>query len=333
MLVLGIESSCDETACAVVEDGRIIHSNIISSQIDTHKLFGGVVPEVASRMHLEVISKIAKEALDEANLKIKDIDLIGATKGPGLIGALLVGLSYAKAISFSENIPFVGVNHMRGHICANYLSNKNLEPPFISLVVSGGHTYLIIVKNYVEYEILGSTQDDAAGEAYDKVARKLGLGYPGGPKIDKLAAVGKDIFNFPRVMLKEDNYDFSFSGLKTAVLNQINSMNQKGIEINKEDMAASFQDAVMDVLVEKTLRLSREKNIKKVAISGGVAANSELRRRFQKLEDEGEIIFYAPDKILCTDNAAMIASAAYYTYLKEGKSEYSIKASPNLNLE
>lgn len=331
MYVLGIESSCDETAAAVVKDGRIICSNIIASQIDTHKIYGGVVPEMASRMHLETISYVVREALSEANLKINEIDLIGATRGPGLIGALLVGLSYGKALAFSNDIPFVGVNHMEGHISANYL-DTDLEPPFISLVVSGGHTYLIVVKNELEFEVVGRTKDDAAGEAFDKIARTLGLGYPGGPYIDKYAKIGKSNIDFPRVMLKEDNYDFSFSGLKTAVLNYINSQKMKDEDIVIEDVARSFQDAVLDVLVGKTMRLSKETGINKIAVSGGVSANDGLRKRFQELESEGLIKSYFPSKVLSTDNAAMIAGAAYFQYKREGASPFSIKAVANLGL-
>lgn len=331
MYVLGIESSCDETAAAVVKDGRIICSNIIASQIDTHKIYGGVVPEVASRMHLETISYVVREALSEANLKINEIDLIGATRGPGLIGALLVGLSYGKALAFSNDIPFVGVNHMEGHISANYL-DTDLEPPFISLVVSGGHTYLIVVKNELEFEVVGRTKDDAAGEAFDKIARTLGLGYPGGPYIDKYAKIGKSNIDFPRVMLKEDNYDFSFSGLKTAVLNYINSQKMKDEDIVIEDVARSFQDAVLDVLVGKTMRLSKETGINKIAVSGGVSANDGLRKRFQEMESEGLIKSYFPSKVLSTDNAAMIAGAAYFQYKREGASPFSIKAVANLGL-
>lgn len=331
MYVLGIESSCDETAAAVVKDGRIICSNIIASQIDTHKIYGGVVPEMASRMHLETISYVVREALSEANLKINEIDLIGATRGPGLIGALLVGLSYGKALAFSNDIPFVGVNHMEGHISANYL-DTDLEPPFISLVVSGGHTYLIVVKNELEFEVVGRTKDDAAGEAFDKIARTLGLGYPGGPYIDKYAKIGKSNIDFPRVMLKEDNYDFSFSGLKTAVLNYINSQKMKDEDIVIEDVARSFQDAVLDVLVGKTMRLSKETGINKIAVSGGVSANDGLRKRFQELESEGLIKSYFPSKVLSTDNAAMIAVAAYFQYKREGASPFSIKAVANLGL-
>lgn len=331
MYVLGIESSCDETAAAVIRDGRQICSNIIASQIDIHKKYGGVVPEVASRKHLETISYVVRDALEEAKLKIEDIDLIGATRGPGLIGALLVGLSYGKALAFSNGIPFVGVNHMEGHISANYL-DTDLEPPFISLVVSGGHTYLIIVRDELKFEIVGRTKDDAAGEAFDKVARTLGLGYPGGPYIDENAKKGKASIDFPRVMLKEDNYDFSFSGLKTAVLNYINSQKMKNEKIVIEDVAKSFQDAVLDVLVGKTMNLSQETGITKIAVSGGVSANDGLRKRFQELENRGIIRVYFPSKILSTDNAAMIAGAAYFQYLREGESPFSIKAVANLGL-
>lgn len=331
MIVLGIESSCDETAAAIVEDGRIIHSNIISSQIEIHKKYGGVVPEVASRKHIEMISQVVEDALKEAKMQISDIDLVGATRGPGLIGSLLVGLSYGKALAFANNIPFVGVNHMEGHISANYL-NSDLEPPFLSLVVSGGHTYLVHVKDYLNYEVIGRTRDDAAGEAYDKVSRTLGLGYPGGPVIDKLASEGENSIDFPRVMLKEENYDFSFSGLKTAVLNYINLQNMKNEAINNKDIARSFQDAVLDVLVGKTMRLAKELNIKTIGISGGVSANEGLRGRFADLEKREGIKSYFPSKILSTDNAAMIASAAYYQYKREGASPYSIKAVPNLGL-
>lgn len=331
MYVLGIESSCDETAAAVIKDGRKICSNIIASQIDIHKKYGGVVPEVASRKHLETISYVVRDALEEANLKIEDIDLIGATRGPGLIGALLVGLSYGKALAFSNGIPFVGVNHMEGHISANYL-DTDLEPPFISLVVSGGHTYLIIVRDELKFEVVGRTKDDAAGEAFDKVARTLGLGYPGGPYIDKYAKIGKASIEFPRVMLKEDNYDFSFSGLKTAVLNYINSQKMKNEEIVIEDVAKSFQDAVLDVLVGKTMKLSQETCITKIAVSGGVSANDGLRERFQELENRGIIRVYFPNKTLSTDNAAMIAGAAYFQYLREGETPFSIKAVANLGL-
>lgn len=330
MLVLGIESSCDETAAAIVEDGRIIHSNIISSQIDLHKTYGGVVPELASRKHIENISIVVRAALEEAGLTIGDIDLIGATRGPGLIGSLLVGLSYAKALSYANNIDFVGVNHMEGHICANYLQT-DLRPPFISLVVSGGHTYLVHVKDYGIYDVVGRTLDDAAGEAYDKVARTIGLGYPGGPPIDRLAKEGDSSIEFPRVMIDE-GYNFSFSGLKTSVLNYVNSQKMKEIPLEVVDIARSFQDAVLDVLVTKTLRLAEEKNIKRIAVSGGVSANDGLRQRFADLEKTHSIKAYFPSKILSTDNACMIGSAAYFAYKRDGKSPYDIKAIPNLGL-
>ncbi|MDL2310432.1 tRNA (adenosine(37)-N6)-threonylcarbamoyltransferase complex transferase subunit TsaD [Peptostreptococcaceae bacterium OttesenSCG-928-C18] len=331
--ILAIETSCDETSVAVVKNGREILSNIISSQISTHRLYGGVVPEIASRMHLESINLIIEESLKEAELDFKDIDLVACTKGPGLIGALLVGISSAKAISYALDIPLIGVNHMEGHICANYLSHKNLEPPFIGLVVSGGHTYLIEVKSYSDYEIIGRTRDDAAGESFDKVARALGLPYPGGPEIDKLAKIGNSkAIDFPRVIIDKKTYDFSFSGLKTAVLNYINNEKQKGNEINVADVCASFQQAVLDVLVNKSFRLLEEKNMDKLVISGGVAANSKL---IEMAETEGKkkgISVYYPSKILCTDNAAMIGSAAYYDYLNGKKDKLDLKVYPNLEL-
>ena len=259
MLTLGIETSCDETSCAVIKDGREILSNIISSQIDIHKEYGGVVPEVASRKHIENINLVVEEALKEANVKFSDIDLVGVTQGPGLVGALLIGISTAKGLAYSIDKPLIGVNHIHGHICANYIENKELEPPFTCLVVSGGHSYLLHVKSYTEYELVGRTRDDAAGEAFDKVARALGLEYPGGPIIDRLAKIGnKEAIDFPRVMLEKDSYDFSFSGLKTAVLNYLNQMEQKNEEIIVEDVAASFQEAVLDVLVDKSFRLAKE---------------------------------------------------------------------------
>ncbi|MDO5725814.1 MAG: tRNA (adenosine(37)-N6)-threonylcarbamoyltransferase complex transferase subunit TsaD [Tissierellia bacterium] len=332
MIILGIESSCDETAVAIVEDGKTLHSNIISSQIEIHKQFGGVVPEIASRKHIEAICPAVYDALKEAKLNFSDIDLIGATRGPGLIGALLVGLSYGKALSFSLNLPFVGVNHMLGHICANYITHKDLKPPFVCLLVSGGHSYLIEVKDYADYIIHGRTRDDAAGEAFDKVARTMGIGYPGGPVVDRLAKKGKDNLDFPRVWLEDDSYDFSFSGLKTAVLNYLNSKNQKGEEIIIEDVCASFQAAVNEVLTEKAFRLADELNLDTITISGGVSANEGLREMMEnRAKICGKEIYY-PEKILCTDNAAMIASAAYFQYLKYGADKYSIKADPNLSL-
>lgn len=333
IITLAIETSCDETSVAVLKNGRDVLSNVISSQIDVHKRYGGVVPEVASRLHLEAMNVILQQSLDKANITMKDIDVICVTKGPGLIGALLVGISCAKSLSFCLNKPLVGVNHMQGHICANYISHKDLEPPFISLVVSGGHTYLINVLDYQNYEIIGSTRDDACGESYDKVARALGLEYPGGPVIDRLAKQGNpSAIDFPRVMLEKNSYDFSFSGLKTAVLNYINNKKQKNEEINKEDVAASFQEAVIDVLVEKSFRLLEEKNQKTFVLSGGVAANSRLKERVLEKAEEKGIKVYFPDKILCTDNAAMIASAGYYDYINGKQDGLDLKVYPNLEL-
>lgn len=287
MKVLAVESSCDETSVAVVEDGRKVYSNVIASQIDTHKKFGGVVPEIASRQHVEAINTVLKEGLDEAGVDLKDIDIIAATKGPGLIGALLVGLSAGKTLALATNKPFVGVNHIVGHVCANYISFKELEPPFIGLIISGGHTYLIEVKDYVDFTLHGRTVDDAVGEAFDKVARAMGIGYPGGPIVDKLAKEGKETIDFPRVMIKEDNYNFSFSGLKTAVLNYLNSTKLRGEEIVKEDVCKSFQEAVVDVLLEKSFRLAKEKGMDKIVLCGGVSANSRIREAFEERDKIG----------------------------------------------
>ena len=332
MKVLAVESSCDETSVAVVEDGRKVYSNVIASQIDIHKKFGGVVPEIASRQHVEAINTVLKEGLDEAGVDLKDIDIIAATKGPGLIGALLVGLSAGKTLALATNKPFVGVNHIVGHVCANYISFKDLEPPFIGLIISGGHTYLIEVKDYVDFTLHGRTVDDAVGEAFDKVARSMGIGYPGGPIVDKLAKEGKETIDFPRVMIKEDNYNFSFSGLKTAVLNYLNSTKLRGEEIVIEDVCKSFQEAVVDVLLEKSFRLAREKNMDKIVLCGGVSANSRIREAFEEKGAEENIKIFYPDLKLCTDNAAMIASAAYYEYMAGNLDEENF-ASPNLGLE
>lgn len=332
-LILSIESSCDETSAAVVKNGRIVLSNIISSQIETHKLYGGVVPEVASRMHIEVIDKVVKEALSEASIKLSDIDAIGVTYGPGLVGALLVGLQYAKGLSFASKKPLIGVNHIEGHISANFIEHKDLKPPFVSLVVSGGHTFIVYVKDYGEYEVLGQTRDDAAGEAYDKVARAIGLGYPGGPKIDKLAKEGNEnAIEFPRANFHEETLDFSFSGVKSAVLNYINKCKMKDVEFNRADIAASFQKAVVDVLCDNVFKTCTQKKANKIAIAGGVASNSALRNTL-KIEGEKrniEVLFPAP--ILCTDNAAMIGSAAYYQYIKGNISSLNLNAKPNLKL-
>ena len=332
MKVLAVESSCDETSVAVVEDGREVYSNVIASQIDTHKKFGGVVPEIASRQHVEAINTVLKEGLNQAGLKLEDIDIIAATKGPGLIGALLVGLSAGKALALATGKPFVGVNHIVGHVCANYISFKNLEPPFIGLIISGGHTYLIEVKDYVDFTLHGRTVDDAVGEAFDKVARSLGLAYPGGPLIDALAKKGKETIEFPRVMIKEDNYNFSFSGLKTAVLNYLNSTRLRGEEIVTEDVCKSFQEAVVDVLLEKSFRLAREKDMDKIVLCGGVSANSRIREAFEERGREENIKIFYPELKLCTDNAAMIASAAYYEY-RAGKVDEDNFANPNLGLK
>lgn len=332
-LILSIESSCDETSAAVVKDGREVLSNIIASQIETHKEYGGVVPEVASRMHIEAINGVVLEALDKANVKLDDIDAIGVTYGPGLVGALLVGLQYAKGLSYSLKKPLVGVNHIEGHICANYIEHKDLKPPFVSLVVSGGHTFIVHVKNYGEYDVIGQTRDDAAGEAYDKVARALGLGYPGGPKIDKLAKEGNEnAIEFPKANFHDDTLDFSFSGVKSAVLNYLNKCKMQNIEVNKADVAASFQKAVIEVLKQNVLKTCKRKNVDKIAIAGGVASNSALREALiNSASKEGiEVLF--PSQILCTDNAAMIGSAAYFNFIRGLEAPLNINAKPNLKL-
>lgn len=332
--ILAIESSCDETSAAVVIDGREVKSNIISSQIETHKKFGGVVPEVASRKHIEAVSLVVKEALDEANITLQDIDAIGVTYGPGLVGALLVGLQYAKGLAYSLNVPLIGVNHIEGHICANFIEHKELEPPFMCLVVSGGHTFIVYVKGYGEFEVISSTRDDAAGEAYDKIARALGLGYPGGPKIDKLAKEGnEDAIKFPRAKMNDGgSLDFSFSGVKSAVLNYLNKMNMTGEEVNKADVAASFQKAVVGVLVDNVIEACKIKKVNKIAIAGGVAANSYLRKSMIEEANKYGIEILFPDIKLCTDNAAMIGSAAYYDYVNGKTSTMELNAVPNLKL-
>lgn len=333
VLILAIESSCDETAASVVKNGREVLSNIISSQIALHTVYGGVVPEIASRKHIEKINQVIEEALEKAGVTLEDITAIAVTYGPGLVGALLVGVSAAKAISFATGKPLIGVHHIEGHISANFIENKELEPPFVCLVVSGGHTHLVVVKDYGEYEILGCTRDDAAGEAFDKVARAIGLGYPGGPKIDKLSREGNpDAISFPRAKVDGASYDFSFSGLKSAVLNYLNSCEMKGIEINKADVAASFQKAVIDVLVEHALHAVKEYGFQKFAIAGGVASNSSLRAAFETECAKRKIEFYHPSPILCTDNAAMIGAAGYYEYIKGMRSGYDLNAIPNLRL-
>ena len=307
VLILAIESSCDETAAAVVKNGREVLSNVINTQIAIHTEYGGVVPEIASRKHIENINPVIRKALEDAGVTLDDIDAIGVTYGPGLVGALLVGVAEAKAIAFAKNKPLVGVHHIEGHISANYVENKELEPPFVALVVSGGHTHLVKVNDYGEYEIVGRTRDDAAGEAFDKVARAIGLGYPGGPKIDKLAKEGNpDAIEFPRAHVDDAPYDFSFSGIKSAVLNYINSANMQGKEINRADVAASFQKAVVDALVSRAVRLAKECGMDKLAIAGGVASNSALRAAVQEECTKNNIRFYSPSPILCTDNAAIL---------------------------
>lgn len=333
VLILAIESSCDETAAAVVKNGREVLSNVINTQIAIHTEYGGVVPEIASRKHIENINPVIKKALEDAGVTLDDIDAIGVTYGPGLVGALLVGVAEAKAIAFAKNKPLVGVHHIEGHISANYVENKELEPPFVALVVSGGHTHLVKVNDYGEYEIVGRTRDDAAGEAFDKVARAIGLGYPGGPKIDKLAKEGNpDAIEFPRAHVDDAPYDFSFSGIKSAVLNYINSANMQGKEINHADVAASFQKAVVDALVSRAVRLAKECGMDKLAIAGGVASNSALRVAIQEECAKNNIGFYSPSPILCTDNAAMIGAAAYYEYIKGVRHGYDLNAVPNLKL-
>ena len=333
VLILAIESSCDETAAAVVKNGREVLSNVISSQIELHKLYGGVVPEIASRKHIEKINQVIEEALEEANVTLDDVDAIGVTNGPGLDGALLVGVAEAKAIAYAKRKPLIGVHHIEGHISANFIENKELEPPFICLVVSGGHTHLVCVKDYGEYEIIGRTRDDAAGEAFDKVARAIGLGYPGGPKIDKLSKEGNpDAITFPKAHINDAPYDFSFSGVKSAVLNYINGCQMKGETFNQADVAASFQKAVTEVLVENAMRAVDEYDMKKLAIAGGVASNSTLRQAMKDACEKKEIEFYYPSPIFCTDNAAMIGVAAYYEYLKGTRHGWDLNAVPNLKL-
>lgn len=331
--ILAIESSCDETAAAVVVNGRDVRSNIISSQIALHTLYGGVVPEIASRKHVENINYVIQEALDTAQMTLDDMDAIAVTYGPGLVGALLVGVAEAKAISYAKHLPLIGVHHIEGHISANYIENKDLKPPYICLVVSGGHSHLVKVLDYGEYQVLGRTRDDAAGEAFDKVARAIGLGYPGGPKIDKAAKEGNpQAISFPRASIADHPYDFSFSGLKSAVLNYLNQCEMKGESYNQADVAASFQQAVVDVLTDHAMMAMQESGMKKLAIAGGVASNTALRKAMQEKCAANGITFYSPSPILCTDNAAMIGVAGYYEYLKGVRSGLDLNAVPNLKL-
>lgn len=331
--LLAIESSCDETAAAVVRNGKEVLSNVISSQIELHKLYGGVVPEIASRKHIENINQVIDEAMEESGLSYDDIDAIAVTYGPGLVGALLVGVAQAKALSYALNKPLVGVNHIEGHISANYIENKDLKPPFLAMVISGGHTHLVMVEDYGKYSIIGRTRDDAAGETFDKVARAIGLGYPGGPKIDKLAKQGNSkAIEFPRAHIEGAPFDFSFSGVKSAVLNYINVAKMKGEEICVEDIAASFQQSVVDVIVSHTIMAAKEYNVKSVALAGGVAANSGIREGMKKACDENGIKLYYPSIELCTDNAAMIGAAGYYEYINGTRHGLDLNAIPNLKI-
>ncbi len=331
--ILAIESSCDETAAAVIKNGRCVCSNVIFSQIELHKLYGGVVPEIASRKHIEKINQVIREALETASMTLQDMDAIAVTFGPGLVGALLVGVAEAKAIAYAANKPLVGVHHIEGHIAANYIEHLDLEPPFICLVVSGGHTHLVKVVDYDKFEILGKTRDDAAGEAFDKVARAIGLGYPGGPKIDAIAKEGnRDAIPFPRAKVDGNEYDFSFSGLKSSVLNYLNQCEMKQIEVNRADVAASFQYAVIDVLTAHAIHAVKESGMNKLAIAGGVASNSSLRKNLQKACEREGIQFYHPSPIYCTDNAAMIGVAGYYAFQNGVEHGLDLNAVPNLKI-
>jgi N6-L-threonylcarbamoyladenine synthase len=333
IVILAIESSCDETAAAVVRNGREVKSNIISSQIDLHTLYGGVVPEIASRKHIEKINQVIEAALAEAKVPLEEIDAIGVTYGPGLVGALLVGVAEAKAIAYAAKKPLIGVHHIEGHIAANFIEHPELKPPFFSLVVSGGHTHLVRVRDYGKFDIIGRTRDDAAGEAFDKVARAIGLGYPGGPKIDKVSKEGDpEAIAFPRAHVADAPYDFSFSGMKSAVLNYINGCRMKGEEFSQADVAASFQKAVTDVLVDNAMHAVEEYHIDKFAIAGGVASNSALRASMKEACERRGVKFYYPSPVYCTDNAAMIGAAAYYEYINGTRHGWDLNAVPNLKL-
>lgn len=331
--ILGIETSCDETAASIVSNGRNILSHEIASQIDLHKEYGGVVPEIASRVHVDVISQLIDETIHKSGLDKSDIDAIAVTYGPGLVGSLLVGVSMAKALAYGLKVPLIGVNHIEGHISANYIEHEDLKPPFLCLVVSGGHSHILHIEDYGQYKLIGRTMDDAVGEAYDKVARTLGLEYPGGPIIDRLSKEGDPHFyDFPRPNIRDQNYNFSFSGLKTAVINHLNSLRQKGEDFKLEDVAASFQEAVVDVLVDKTMRAMAELKEDKLALAGGVASNSGLRARLDDECKKRGIRLYYPSPLLCTDNGAMIASAAYFKLLRGEISDLSLNAVPRLSI-
>ncbi len=331
--ILAIESSCDETSAAVVADGHEVLSNIIYSQIDLHKIYGGVVPEIASRKHIEKINPVISAALTESGCKLEDLDAVAVTYGPGLVGPLLVGVAEAKAIAFAKGLPLIGVHHIKAHICANYIEHKGLKPPFMTLVVSGGHTHLVMVHDHGEYEVLGRTRDDAAGEAFDKVARAIGLGYPGGPKIDEAAKHGDpEAIVFPKAKVEGSEYDFSFSGLKSAVLNYINSAHMSGSDVDRDDLAASFQKAVVDVLCEHALMAIKKYKVKDFALAGGVASNSALRAGMNKVCEQEGVHFYCPSPVYCTDNAAMIGVCAYNDYVKGNFADLTLNAVPGLQL-
>ncbi len=331
--ILAIESSCDETAAAVVENGRKVLSNIIYSQIDLHTIYGGVVPEIASRKHIEKINPVIEAALNESGCTLTDMDAVAVTYGPGLVGPLLVGVAEAKAIAFAAGLPLIGVHHIHGHICANYIEHPELKPPFMSLVVSGGHTHLVNVVDYGVYEVIGRTRDDAAGEAFDKVARAIGLGYPGGPKIDAAAKRGDpEAISFPKAKVGGSEYDFSFSGLKSAVLNFLNHAEMKGESVNPDDLSASFQKAVVDVLCEHAQTAVREYNVKDFALAGGVASNSALRASMKDMCAKEDVRFYCPSPVYCTDNAAMIGVTAYHEYIRGNFANWSLNAIPNLKM-
>ena len=330
--ILAVESSCDETAAAIIEDGRVIRSSIIATQIDTHKLYGGVVPEIASRMHVEALDPLLDQALNQADMTVDEIDAVGVTFGPGLVGALLTGVSWAKAFAYARGLPLIPVNHIEGHVSANYLTYPELEPPFVCLVVSGGHSHIVRVDEYGHYTVLGCTHDDAAGEAFDKVARVLEIPYPGGPLLDKLAETGDDhYYTFPKVATPGP-YDFSFSGLKTAVINQAHKLRQNGEQIRAADFAASFRRAVVDMLVDKSVKACLESGDRRLAIAGGVSSNSLLRREIQRRGEKAGLKVYVPERILCTDNAAMIGSAAYYQLMRGHIASLSLNAVPTARL-
>lgn len=331
-VILAIESSCDETCAAVIKGGRDILSSKIMSSATEHIRFGGVVPEIASRAHTSAVSLVVKEAIEASGLTLKDIDAVAVTYGAGLLGALLVGVSYAKTLAYSLGVPLIAVSHIRGHLAAAYLSDKNLNPPFVSLLASGGHTAVIVVKDYDEFKILGSTLDDAVGEAFDKVARVLGLNYPGGPNVERLAREGQNSIKLPKMLKGEGGYNFSYSGLKTAVINYAHGKEQKGEELPRADLAASFQSAALDILVEKAIQAAKEYNLKTVTVGGGVAANGYLREKLAKECEKNGLKLVLPEKVLCTDNAAMIGAEGYIRYLKGEFADLSLNASARVDL-